>query len=55
MKIINCIIAAAGIGAAQAATAIPTPDTLAEILKIVTQIVILVVTLWGLLKKKKQE
>jgi len=54
MKIIDIIKGATGIGSIQLLDIIPSTDNLTEILKLATQIIIAVVTLWSLLKKKKK-
>jgi len=55
MKILDITKGIAGIGFVQLADQLPTPDQLAEILKIAVQIIIAVATLVSLFKKKKQK
>lgn len=54
MKIINAIIGTAGIGAIQATDVIPNTDDYTEIIKLLVQLAIGVITIIGLLKKKKK-
>lgn len=44
-----------GAGAAQLTDVIPTGTDLTEITKLITQVIILIATIWALFKKKKKE
>lgn len=54
MKIIDTVVGTAGIVLVQVADQIPTPDTLAEVLKLALQAVIAIATIFSLLRKKKK-
>lgn len=53
-KLKTLFIGLSGAGSAELVNAIPDSNTVETILKIVTQIVVLGITLWGLLKPKKE-